>query len=244
MKKTLALASLVGIFSLAACGRSSNEPSTPQRVEAVPQNSAPAAAPAQQQAAQPASANLLSPGSLTEKAPDVYKVKFATTKGDFVVEVHRDWAPNGADRFYNLVKNGFYNDDAFFRVVKGFMVQFGVTGDPKVNAAWIQAAIPDDPVKQSNKPGMITFATAGPNTRTTQVFINYNDNGNLDSQGFAPFGYVSSGFDVVQALNGEYGDGAPFGKGPDQNRIQSEGNSYLKRDFANLDYIKTAMIAP
>lgn len=242
MKKTLALISLGGVFALAACNTSSNQQqSAPQRVEAVPQQPSAAAAPAP---GQPSSGALLAPAALTQKAPDVYKVKFTTTKGDFIVEVHRDWAPNGADRFYNLVNNGFFDDNAFFRVVKGFMVQFGVTGDPKVNAAWIQASIPDDPVKQSNKPGMITFATAGPNTRTTQVFINYNDNANLDGQGFSPFGYVSSGFNVVQALNGEYGDGAPFGKGPDQNRIQTEGNGYLKREFPNLDYVKMARVQP
>jgi len=239
MKKLLPLLTLAGAFSLAACGGGSSPSSAPQRVDAVPQASSTAATPAGGP-----SAALLNPAALTQKAPDVYKVKFTTTKGDFVVEVHRDWAPNGADRFYNLVTNGFYDDCAFFRVVKGFMVQFGVTGDPKVNAAWMQATIPDDPVKQSNKPGMITYAMAGPNTRTTQVFINYNDNANLDSQGFAPFGYVSSGFDVVQSLNGEYGDGAPFGKGPDQGRIQSEGNAYLRHDFGNLDYVKTARLQP
>ena len=242
MKKLIALASLTGLAALAACSSSTSQPQAPQRVEAVPSSASPAS-PASTPAAAGGSA-LLSPEKLTEKAPDVYKAKFATTKGDFVIEVHRDWAPNGADRFFNLVKNGFYNDTAFFRVVKGFMVQFGVTGNPDVNSRWIQANIPDDAVKQSNKPGMVTFATAGPNTRTTQVFINYGDNASLDAQGFAPFGFVASGLEVVKSLNGDYGDGAPFGKGPDQGRVQREGNAYLKRDFGALDYVKTATIAP
>jgi peptidyl-prolyl cis-trans isomerase A (cyclophilin A) len=187
-------------------------------------------------------APLTNPAALTEKAPATFKVKFDTTKGAFVVEVHRDWAPNGADRFYNLVKNGFFNDTRFFRVVSGFMVQFGINGDPKVASAWRSAPIKDDPVSQSNKRGFITFATAGPDTRTTQVFINFADNAALDRQGFSPFGQVISGMNVVDALNAEYGEGAPRGRGPDQGRIQAEGNAYLSRDFGKLDYIKKATI--
>ncbi len=137
--------------------------------------------------------DLSDPASLNEKAPAVYKAKFDTSKGSFVIEVHRDWAPNGADRFYNLVKNGFFNDARFFRVIEGFMVQFGINGDPKISAVWRDANIQDDPVKQSNARGMMTFATAGPNTRTTQVFINFGDNAGLDGQGFAPFGKVVVG---------------------------------------------------
>jgi peptidyl-prolyl cis-trans isomerase A (cyclophilin A) len=185
---------------------------------------------------------LMSPAKLTEKAPAKYKVKFATTKGDFVVEVHRDWAPQGADRFYNLVKNGFYDNTRFFRVIKGFMVQWGIHGDPAVNAAWREANIPDDPVKESNKKGFITFATAGPNTRTTQVFINYADNARLDASGFSPFGKVTTGLNVVDALNGEYGEGAPGGSGPSQPRMQDQGNAYLTSEFPKLDYIKTAKV--
>ena len=188
------------------------------------------------------SQGLSNPAALNEKAPAVYKVDFDTSKGAFVVEVHRDWAPNGADRFYNLVKNGFYDNARFFRVVSGFMVQFGINGDPKLSALWRGARIPDDPVRQSNKRGFITFATAGPNTRTTQVFINFADNGGLDSQGFAAFGQVVSGMNVVDALYSGYGEGAPSGHGPDQGRVQSEGNAYLTRDFAKLDYIKKATI--
>ena len=192
--------------------------------------------------AQGASRALLSPAALNEQAPPVYKVKFDTSKGAFVVEVHRDWAPIGADRFYNLVKNGFYDDDRFFRVVQGFMVQFGINGNPQVSAQWENADMKDDPVKQSNKPGFITFATRGPNSRTTQVFINYNDNGRLDAMGFAPFGQVTQGLEVVQALYGGYGEGAPRGAGPSQPKIQAEGNAYLTSQFPKLDYIRKATI--
>jgi peptidyl-prolyl cis-trans isomerase A (cyclophilin A) len=194
--------------------------------------------------AAPASAqNLANPAALDEPAPATYKVRFDTSKGPFVVEVHRDWAPNGADRFYNLVKNGFFDNARFFRVISGFMVQFGINGDPKISAVWREARIQDDPVAQSNQRGFITFATAGPNTRTTQVFINYADNTRLDSQGFAPFGRVVSGMnDVVDALFNVYGEGAPSGQGPEQGRVQREGNAYLTKDFAKLDYIKKATV--
>jgi len=192
----------------------------------------------------PASAqsNLGNPSALREQAPPVYKAKFDTSKGVFVVEVHRDWAPNGADRFYNLVKNGFYDNVRFFRVISGFMVQFGISGDPKLSAPWREARIPDDPVKQSNRRGFITYAMAGPNTRTSQVFINFGDNSSLDSQGFSPFGRIASGMEVVDKINAEYGEGAPRGRGPDQSRIQMEGNAYLMRDFGRLDYVKKATI--
>jgi peptidyl-prolyl cis-trans isomerase A (cyclophilin A) len=186
--------------------------------------------------------NLANPAALTEQAPATYKVKLDTTKGAFVVQVTRAWAPNGADRFYNLVKNGFYDNVRFFRVISGFMVQFGINGDPQLSARWRQAQIKDDAVTQSNKRGMITFATAGPNTRTTQVFINFADNTNLDGMGFAPFGRIVSGMNVVDALNAEYGEGAPRGRGPDQGKLQSEGNAYLAREFARMDYIKKATI--
>jgi peptidyl-prolyl cis-trans isomerase A (cyclophilin A) len=187
---------------------------------------------------------LANPAALKEQAPPVYKVDFDTTKGPFVVEVHRDWAPNGADRFYNLVKNGFFDDDRFFRVVEGFMVQFGINGDPKVSAVWREARIKDDPVRISNKRTFVTFATAGPNTRTTQVFISFGNNSNLDTQGFAPFGQVVSGMKVVDSLYSGYGEGAPQGLGPEQGKLQSEGNAYLARGFGKLDYIKKATIEP
>ncbi|HEY2758197.1 MAG TPA: peptidylprolyl isomerase [Pseudolabrys sp.] len=188
------------------------------------------------------SPNLSNPAALTEQAPATYKVKFDTTKGAFVVQVTRAWAPIGADRFYNLVKNGFFDNDRFFRVISGFMVQFGINGDPGIMAKWREASIKDDPVTQSNKRGYITFATAGPDTRTSQVFINFNDNTQLDQMGFAPFGRVISGMDVVDKLNAEYGEGAPRGRGPDQSRMQREGNVYLAKDFSRLDYVKKATI--
>jgi peptidyl-prolyl cis-trans isomerase A (cyclophilin A) len=190
------------------------------------------------------SAKLMNPAALTEQAPATYKARFDTSKGTFVVQVTRAWAPKGADRFYNLVKNGFYDNVRFFRVISGFMVQFGISGDPKVMAHWREAPITDDRVTQSNKRGYITFATAGPNTRTSQVFINFADNTNLDSMGFAPFGRVVSGMEVVDKLNAEYGEGAPRGHGPDQGRMQREGNAYLAKDFPRLDLVKKATIEP
>jgi cyclophilin family peptidyl-prolyl cis-trans isomerase len=191
-----------------------------------------------------ASPGFADPSKLTAKAPETFKAQFDTTKGKFTIEVTRSLAPNGADRFYNLVRSGYFTDIAFFRVVPGFMCQFGIHGDPAVSAKWREATIPDDPVKGSNARGTITFATAGPNTRTTQLFINFGNNASLDGQGFAPFGKVTEGMDVVDKINGEYGDGAPYGRGPDQGRIQNEGNAYLKKDFPNLDYIKSATIVP
>jgi peptidyl-prolyl cis-trans isomerase A (cyclophilin A) len=185
---------------------------------------------------------LTNPAALNEKAPASYKAKFETSKGEVVIEITRAWAPNGADRFYNLVKNGFYDDARFFRVIPGFMVQFGINGDPSISRVWRTATIPDDPVKESNKRGYVTFATAGPNSRTTQVFINFGDNTGLDRQGFAPFGRVISGMDVVDKIFSGYGEGAPSGSGPSQGRIQTEGNAYLTKDFAKLDYIKKATI--
>src|SRR4029077_4082177 len=191
----------------------------------------------------PASAQDLSnPAALREQAPPVYKAKFDTTKGAFVIEVHRDWAPNGADRFYNLVKNGFYDNVRFFRVISGFMVQFGIHGDPKVSAPWREAQLKDDPVKQRNKRGYLPSAMAGPQTRPRQVFIRLPDNASLDSQGFSPFGRVITGMEVVDKLNAEYGEGAPRGRGPDQSRMQMKGNTYLTKDFGRLDFIKKATI--
>src|SRR5438876_11174262 len=193
-----------------------------------------------------ANAALKNPGALKEMAPAMYKVDFDTSAGTFVVEVHRDWAPNGADRFYNLVKNGFFDNARFFRVISGFMVQFGLNGDPAVNAVWREARIPRDPVKEGNKRGNITFAmqggSNGPDTRTTQVFINFRDNSNLDPLGFAAFGRVTKGMDVVDKIYSRYGEGAPSGAGPEQGRLQSEGNAYLTKDFPKLDYIKKASI--
>ena len=184
------------------------------------------------------------PAKLTAVAPETFKAQFNTTKGKIIIEVTRSLAPNGADRFYNLVRSGVFTDIAFFRVIPGFMCQFGIHGDPAVSAKWREANIADDPVKGSNTRGAITFATAGPGTRTTQLFINFGDNTGLDGQGFSPFGKVVEGMDIVDKINGEYGEGAPGGNGPSQGRIQTEGNAYLKKDFPNLDYIKSASILP
>ena len=171
-----------------------------------------------------------------EKAPDTYKVKLDTSKGPFVIEVHRSWAPLGADHFYSLVKSGFYNDVRFFRVVPNFMVQFGMNGDPKVQSAH-NTTIKDDPAKESNKRGYVTFAKTGaPNSRSTQIFINFKDNAFLDAQGFAPIGQVVSGMDIVDKINAEYREQ------PNQNEIRASGNAYLTREFPKLDYVKTATI--
>lgn len=191
-----------------------------------------------------ASPSFADPTKLTATAPETFKAEFDTTKGKFVIEVTRSLAPKGADRFYNLVRSGYFTDIAFFRVIPGFMCQFGIHGDPQVAAKWESANIADDPVKGSNTRGAITFATAGPNTRTTQLFINFGDNSRLDGMGFSPFGKVVEGMDVVDKINSEYGEGAPRGRGPWQDRIQKEGNAYLKKDFPNLDYIKSATIVP
>ncbi|MBI3288890.1 MAG: peptidylprolyl isomerase [Elusimicrobia bacterium] len=183
---------------------------------------------------------LLSPETANEKAPDVFKAKIVTTKGDMVVEVRRAWSPNGADRFYNLVKTGFYDDTAFFRVVDGFMAQLGIHGDPAVSAKWRPATIQDDPpAGQSNKPGYLTFAKTGaPNSRTTQIFFNFGNNAFLDGQGFTPFAKIVEGEDVLGKIFRAYGES------PDQGAIQMQGNAYLKANFPNLDYIKTARILP
>ena len=187
---------------------------------------------------------LKNPSALKEQAPATYKVRFDTSVGAFVIQVTRAWAPLGADRFYNLVKNGFYDEARFFRAIPGFMVQFGIHADPAVSAVWRNARIGVDPVKESNKPMYITYAMGGtPDTRTTQVFINYRDNGaSLDKLGFAPFGEVVEGKDVVNKIHTGYGEGAPRGKGPEQGRIQAEGNAYLKKDFPRLDFINKATI--
>jgi peptidyl-prolyl cis-trans isomerase A (cyclophilin A) len=200
-----------------------------------------AAAPA---AAKPAgAASLTDPSKLNEKAPESFKVKFETTVGAFTVEVSRALSPNGADRFYNMVKNGFFRDIAFFRAIEGFMCQFGIHGDPKIAAVWRAANIPDDAVKASNTRGMITFAKTGaPNSRSTQFFINLADNANLDDMGFSPFGKVTEGMETIDKIYKGYGEGAPRGNGPDQMRAQAEGNAYFRKDFPKLDYIKSAEV--
>ncbi|MGE5646120.1 MAG: peptidylprolyl isomerase [Acidobacteriota bacterium] len=174
--------------------------------------------------------------------PDTYRVKFQTTKGVFTVEVTKAWAPEGAERFYRLIEQRFFDDARFFRVIRDFVVQFGINGDPATAARWRNMIIQDDPVKQSNTRGKITFATSGPNTRTTQVFINLKDNPRLDKSGFAPFGEVVEGMEVVDRFFSAYGEGPPRGLGPDQNLIETQGNAYLEAKFPRLDYIKSARL--
>ena len=215
-------------------------PSEPEPVpseKAQPKEPVPAKTAAKPKLAGPDPA-LLNPSLANAKAPAQFRVKFETTKGDLVVQVTRASAPLGADRFYNLVKMGFFNDAAFFRVLDGFMAQFGIHGNPKVSGKWESARINDDPTRESNLRGAISFATAGPNTRTTQMFINFGDNRTLDSRGFAPFGKVVEGMTVVDQLYKGYGEGAPGGGGPRQDLIQSQGNSYLRAQFPKLDFIK------
>lgn len=186
---------------------------------------------------------LLEPSRADETAPDSFQVRMHTTKGTFIIEAHRDWAPNGVDRFYNLVKIGYFRDIAFFRVIDGFMAQFGIHGNPEINRAWRKATIPDDPVKKSNKRGFVTFAKRrAPDSRSTQLFINYKDNSSLDQRGFAPIGKVVEGMKVVNKLYAGYGEGAPRGDGPSQRRLQKDGNKYLKSNFPKLDYLKKATI--
>lgn len=235
---------LILALVLAACGGTPAPEPAPAPAPAQPAP-APAPAPAPVPVSKlPEGANpaLLDPSKATATAPATYKVKFETTEGEFVVQVNREWAPGGADRFYNLVQIGYFSEISFFRAIEGFMVQFGISGYPEVSAAWREARIPDDPVKQTNSRGRLTFATAGPNTRTTQLFINYGDNANLDGMGFAPIGEVVSGMEVVDKLHKGYGEGAPRGRGPNQGLLQSNGNAYLKTDFPELDYVIKASV--
>jgi peptidyl-prolyl cis-trans isomerase A (cyclophilin A) len=189
-------------------------------------------------AARPYDRVLLRPALLKDKAPETYQVKFSTTRGDFTLTVTRAWAPIGADCFYNLVKHHFYDNATVFRVVPGFVAQFGLSAYPPVSAAWKSANLKDDPVTQSNKKGYITFATAGPNTRTTQVFINLVDNVRLDKMGFAPFGQVTEGMNAVELFYDQYGDAS----GPDQDQIEKQGKPYLDKGWPKLDIIKSATL--
>jgi peptidyl-prolyl cis-trans isomerase A (cyclophilin A) len=226
--------SLVAIVAIAV-QLSAQTPGAPQA--AKPKSAATTASTAKKTTpASGPSRALLHPELLKAKAPDVFKARFTTTKGDFVIEVHRVWSPLGTDRFYNLVKSGFFTNAHFFRVVRGFVVQFGLNASPAVNKAWEGAKIQDDPVTQTNAKGTITFATAGPRTRTTQLFINLADNGRLDGMGFSPFGQVTEGMDVVEKLYFGYGET------PNQGRIQTEGKAYLDKNFPLLDSIKAAKI--
>jgi peptidyl-prolyl cis-trans isomerase A (cyclophilin A) len=213
-------------------------------ISASAQTESPSKAPAKTAQSTPFDSALLQPAALNAKAPDVYDVKFETTAGDFVVEVTRAWAPIGADRFYNLARHHFYDGAAFFRVLPGFMAQFGLSAYPEVSAVWARAGVRDDRVTQKNHRGYITYAMAGPNTRTTQVFINYGNNERLDADGFAPFGMVTMGMEVVDKLYSGYGEGAPGGRGPNQGEIGTRGRAYLEKMFPKLDTIKTATLVP
>jgi len=221
--RSLKLFLLIVLASAAACQKPADKPSG-DGASAVPDFHNPA---------DPAFAS---------QAPDSFRARFSTTKGDFVIAVHRAWAPLGVDRFYNLVRSGYYDGVRFFRVLPGFMAQFGIHGDTAVTTGWRERRIADDPVRRTNGRGMVTFATAGPGTRTTQIFINYGNNDRLDGMGFAPFGAVVEGMEVVDALYGEYGEGAPRGRGPDQFRLNVEGEKYLARQFPRLDKINKATV--
>jgi peptidyl-prolyl cis-trans isomerase A (cyclophilin A) len=225
----------MALVAIVACEPTFPPPSAP---------SSPVAATASADAAPPLppavhhTSSELDPSLATAQAPEVFLVDFTTTQGDFVLEAHRSWAPYGADRFYNLVKLGFFDDTRFFRAIPDFMVQFGIAGDPEVAAKWRDAIITDDPVTQSNLRGFMSFAQTGqPNSRTTQVFICFTNHPSLDASGFSPFAKVTRGMDVVDNLYKGYGEGAPHGQGPDQTRVQTEGNAYLDRDFPKLDRI-------
>jgi peptidyl-prolyl cis-trans isomerase A (cyclophilin A) len=218
----------------------------PTQTPAQPKSGTGGAAAHKTAVASPYDRALLRPALLTAKAPATYQVKFTTTKGDFVVTVTRAWSPLGADRFYNLVRHHFYDNTSFFRVLKGFVVQWGISAYPPVTAAWEHAPIKDDPVVQSNLRGYVTYAKTGdPDTRTTEVFINLNDNQRLDTMGgFAPFGQVTEGMDVVDSLYSGYGEGAPSGQGPAQDSIERLGKPYLDKGFDKLDAIKTTTLIP
>jgi peptidyl-prolyl cis-trans isomerase A (cyclophilin A) len=232
------IAILACVFSLLSISASAQAPAAPPAKKPA----APAKAPAAKAGAyDPA---LLQPATLKLKAPAEYEVKFVTTAGDFTIKVTRAWAPNGADRFYNLVRHHFYDGAAFFRVLPGFMAQFGISAYPEVSRVWETAVIKDDPIVQSNHRGFVSFATAGPNTRTTQVFINYGNNEALDHSGFSAFAVVTDGMEVVDKLYKGYGEGAPDGNGPNQALITSRGHLYLQKDFPMLDTIKSATIVP
>ena len=181
------------------------------------------------------------PGRPTQ-APEKFRVRFDTSQGPFVIEAVREWAPRGADRFYELASEGFFDETRFFRVVPGFVVQFGIHRDPKISGFWRQLQIADDPVTQSNTRGSVTFAKRGPNTRTTQIFINLANNSRLDATGFSPFGKVIDGIEIVDRFYGGYGDTPPRGGGPDQKKIEEFGNAYLERGYSKLDYVKTAKV--
>lgn len=246
--RAIATLSVFSLLLLPACSGGS-EPTSPDELPRLGATNTNAAADrvAEQPPAQP---TLPRPapqpepvGPADQTAPAQFTARLVTTKGNIDIEIHREWAPRGADRFYTLIREGYYQDVAFFRVIEGFMAQTGLHGDPAMNARWRGRRIQDDPVVQHNRRGYVSYAMAGPGTRTTQFFINLVDNTNLDSMGFAPFGIVRD-MSTVDRLHNGYGEGAPRGRGPAQAQIQREGNAYLRRDFPDLDYIRSAEILP
>jgi len=235
VNKIAVLACACSIISLAAAAQT---PAPPPAKKPTTAANAPAAR------TTPYDPALLQPATLRAKAPAEYDVKFVTTQGEFTIHVTRAWAPNGADRFYNLARHHYYDSAAFFRVLPGFMAQFGISAYPEVSKVWEHANIKDDPIVQSNHRGFVSFATAGPNTRTTQVFINYGNNEALDRSGFSAFAVVTDGMEVVDKLYNGYGEGAPDGHGPDQGLISTRGRAYLEKGFPKLDTIRSATIIP
>jgi peptidyl-prolyl cis-trans isomerase A (cyclophilin A) len=248
-KRLLATAAACAALMLSGCSspqpskdaaeerKAAPPPAEPAAKNPEPAKTAEAKPPEPPKAPEPAKIEEKKTKELPKDAPDNFRVKFTTSKGPFVVEVHKAWAPKGAQRFYELVKDHYYDGNRFFRIVPKFIVQFGMAADPAMGRKW-DKNISDDPVTQTNRTGSVTFATAGPNTRTTQLFINLNSNQGLDAQGFAPFGMVVEGMSVVEGLNAEYGER------PDQGEIKSRGNAYLNAQFPRLDYIRKAEIVP
>lgn len=257
---------LLTILSMVGCGFLGNTESTPEaasegadeEVEEVQEVQDAAAQAVEQVAATATEGNtggedadaedgaqsaLMNPAGATQTAPAEFTIVWTTTEGEFEMACSREWAPNGADRLYNLVQVGYYTDIAVFRIIDGFMAQFGMHGDPTINGAWKDARIQDDPGVKSNTRGYVSFATSGPNTRTTQLFINFGDNSRLDASGFTPVCIVDEdGMAVVDKLHSGYGEGAPRGRGPAQGQIQRVGNTYLKAQFPELDYIVSAAV--
>ncbi len=238
--RKLAVLALMGVFGFWMHASAQTPAQAPAKPKAATTPKAGTGAKTGTSAARPYDRALLRPSLLKEKAPETFQVKFTTTRGDFLVTVNRSWAPIGADRFYNLVKHHFYDNASFFRVVPGFVVQFGLSAYPPVSAAWEKANLQDEPVTQSNKRGYLTYAkTSMPNTRSTQIFINLKDNASLDRQGFSPFGFVDAqGMKVVEMLYDQYGDSG----GPDQDQISKLGKPYIDKGWPKLDSIKTATL--
>src|SRR6266481_7317481 len=239
--RKLAVLALMGVFGFWMHASAQTPAQAPAKPKAATTPKSGTGAKTGTSAARPYDRALLRPSLLKEQAPETFQVKFTTTRGDFLVTVNRSWAPIGADRFYNLVKHHFYDNASFFRVVPGFVVQFGINAYPPVSAAWEKANIQDEPVTQTNKRGYLTYAkTSMPNTRSTQIFINLKDNAGLDRQGFSPFGYVDAqGMKVVDMFYDQYGDSTP----PDyQDLIGKQGKAYLDKNWPKLDSIKTATL--